>query len=219
MKKLTNTEGETKMSVQEPKVKKAVTNEEMENNWIVRFDQMKSKGIPLMFIDSIIPGHQRINYTLIGDTASENDNFTPEITEPHGFQIGMVKAQKGNGPAYHTHDYIESFLPLSGKWRFYWGKGPDEIDGETIIGQWDLISLPPGLWRGFENISEEDAWIFAVLEQHKVFDGKDPYWSPKVIKDAAEYGFLANDLGKMIKPDNFEELEKEIADKLKMGEK
>ncbi|MDO7487499.1 hypothetical protein Q5O89_20250 [Peribacillus frigoritolerans] len=82
------------MSVQEPKVKKAVTNEEMENNWIVRFDQMKSKGIPLMFIDSIIPGHQRINYTLIGDTASENDNFTPEITEPHGFQIGMVKAQK-----------------------------------------------------------------------------------------------------------------------------
>ncbi|MDO7487500.1 hypothetical protein Q5O89_20255 [Peribacillus frigoritolerans] len=40
-----------------------------------------------------------------------------------------------------------------------------------------------------------------------------------MIKDAAEYGFFANDLGKMIKPDNFEELEKEIADKLKMGEK
>ncbi|MBO1911749.1 hypothetical protein J4G37_44055, partial [Microvirga sp. 3-52] len=58
----------------EQKEKKLVTNEEMENNWIVRFDKLKSKGIPLTFIDSIIPGHQRINYTLIGDTASENDD-------------------------------------------------------------------------------------------------------------------------------------------------
>ncbi len=203
----------------EPKVKKHVTNEEMEKNWIVRFDEMIPNGIPLMFIDSIVPGHQRINYTLIGDTASENDDFTPAITEPHGFQVGMVKAPKGSGPAYHTHDYIESFLPLTGKWRFYWGNSPDEIEGETIIEQWDLISLPPGLWRGFENISEEESWLFAVLEQHEVFEGKDPYWAPKVVKDAAKHGFYANELGKMIKPDNFKELEKEIAEKLKMGEK
>ncbi|MFS3927344.1 cupin domain-containing protein [Bacillus sp. 1780r2a1] len=207
------------MPTQQPKIKRHISSEKMEENWIVRFDDLKSKSIPLMFIDSIIPGHQRLNYALIGDTASENDDYSPEITEPHGFQIGMVKAPPGNGPAYHTHDYIEAFLPLSGKWRFYWGNSEDEIEGETIIEEWDLISLPPGLWRGFENISDEDAWIFAVLEQHEVFNGKDPYWSPQVIKKAAEHGFYADELGKMIKPDNFSELEKKMAEKLRSGEK
>ncbi|WP_350020163.1 cupin domain-containing protein [Priestia flexa] len=207
------------MPTQQPKIKRHISSEKMEENWIVRFDDLKSKSIPLMFIDSIIPGHQRLNYALIGDTASENDDYSPDITEPHGFQIGMVKAPPGNGPAYHTHDYIEAFLPLSGKWRFYWGNSEDEIEGETIIEEWDLISLPPGLWRGFENISDQDAWIFAVLEQHEVFNGKDPYWSPQVIKKAAEHGFYADELGKMIKPDNFRELEKKMAEKLRSGEK
>lgn len=117
----------------QPKNKKHVTNEEMEKNWIVRFDELKSKAIPLMFIDSIIPGHQRLNYALIGDTASENDAYSPEITEPHGFQIGMVKAPKGNGPAFHSHDYIETFVPLTGKWRFYWGNSEDEIEGKQSL--------------------------------------------------------------------------------------
>lgn len=203
----------------QPKIKRNVTNEEMENNWIVRFDKLKTKSIPLMFIDSIIPGHQRLNYALIGDTASENDKYSPEITEPHGFQIGMVKAPKGNGPAFHSHDYIETFVPLTGKWRFYWGNSEDEIEGETIIEEWDMISLPPGLWRGFENISEEDSWLFAILEEHKAYEGKDPYWAPEVIRKAADHGFDADEKGKMIKPDNFDELEKQMAEKLHAGEK
>lgn len=192
-------------------------NEQMQDR-IIRFKDLKAKGIPLMFIDSIIPGHQRINYALIGDTASENPDYKPMITEPHGFQIGMVKALPGNGPAFHTHDYIESFVPLSGKWRFYWGESSDQIDGEEILEEWDLITLPPGLYRGLENVGEEEAWLFAVLEQHEVFEGKDPYWAPEVVKKAAEYGFDADDKGKMVPPDNFKQLEKEMAEKLKMGE-
>ncbi|SDO04842.1 hypothetical protein [Alkalicoccus daliensis] len=194
-----------------------ITNEDMKKR-VIRFDEMKSQGIPLMFIDSILPGHQRINYAVIGDTASENPDYNPLITEPHGFQIGMVKALPGNGPAYHTHDYIEAFVPLSGKWRFYWGNEPDEVEGEVILEPWDLITLPPGLYRGLENVGEEEAWLFAVLEQHEVFEGKDPYWAPEVMKKAEEYGFHADDTGKMIPPKNFKELEKEIAEKLKMGE-
>jgi quercetin dioxygenase-like cupin family protein len=192
-------------------------NEQMKER-IVRFKDMKSQGIPLMFIDSIIPGHNRINYAVIGDTASENPEYNPIITEPHGFQIGMVKAPPGNGPAFHTHEYIESFMPLSGKWRFYWGEGPDEIEGEAILEEWDLITLPKGLYRGLENVSDEDAWLFAVLEQHEVFEGKDPYWAPDVMKKASQYGFNADEKGKMVPPEDFKEREKEMAEKLKMGE-
>ncbi len=181
-----------------------VSNEEMLAR-VVRFDDVQGRGIPLMFIDSILPGHQRMNYSLVGDTASENPEFDAMLTSPHKFQIGMVKAKPGNGPAYHTHDYIESFLILSGRWRFYWGNDPDTIEGETIIGQWDYISLPPGLWRGFEVCADEteEAWLFAVLEEHTVFTSKDPYWASSVVEKAAAYGFHADARGKMIKPDDY----------------
>ena len=190
-----------------------VSNEEMRRR-IVRFTELGPRGIPLMFIDSILPGHQRMNYAMIGDTASENPEFEPLITAPHRFQIGMVKAPPGQGPAYHTHDYIELFMPLTGQWRYYWGNEPDAVEGETTIGPWDVISLPPGLWRGFENVSDEDAWLFAVLEEHEVFKGKDPYWAPQVIEEAAKYGFHADETGKMIKPDNYEELREELRRRL-----
>src|SRR5579871_2968762 len=181
---------------------------------IVRFDQLQQHGIPLMFIDSILPGHQRMNYALIGDTASENPEFEAQITQPHKFQIGMVKAAPGNGPAYHTHDYIEAFMPLSGRWRFYWGNEPDVIDGEATVGQWDLISLPPKLWRGFENVSEEEAWILGILEEHAVFTSKDPYWAPQISEQAATFGFHADESGKMIKPTGYDELRAEMMRKL-----
>lgn len=195
---------------------KKFTNEEMLAR-IVRFEELKERGIPLMFIDSILPGHQRMNYAVIGDTASENPDFEQDVAlrSPHKFQIGMVMAPPGNGPAYHTHDYIEAFMPLTGRWRFYWGNDPEGAPmGETVIGQWDLISLPPGLWRGFENISTEDAWLLGILEEHQVFAGKDPYWSKKVIQAARSYGFEADAEGRMIKPENYAELRQQMEAKL-----
>ena len=175
---------------------------------IVRFDEVQRRGIPLMFIDSILPGHRRMNYALIGDTASENPEFDPLVTAPHGFQIGMVKAKPGNGPAYHTHRYVESFLILSGRWRFYWGSDPDpeKAEGEAFVGPWDYVTLPPDLYRGFEVARDEteEAWLFAVLEEHRAFAAKDPIWSPQIVAQAAEHGFHADETGRMIKPDNYD---------------
>ena len=33
----------------------------------------------------------------------------------------MFEAPPGNGPGWHTHDYVEMFVPLTGNWRFCWG--------------------------------------------------------------------------------------------------
>jgi len=179
-----------------------ISNEEMLSR-VARFEDIKDKGVALMFIDSILPSHQRLNFSIIGDTASENPTYEPAITQPHKFQIGMCMALPGCGPAYHTHDYV------------YWGNDPDgEPDGEVNLGVWDMISFPPGLWRGFENIGDEPAWFFAVLDPHTVFEGKDPYWAESVVKEAEAYGFYADESGKMIKPDNYDELEKEMRAKL-----
>jgi len=193
-----------------------VSSEEMLQR-VVRFgDYTKENAVPLMFIDSLLPGHHRLNYAVIGDTASENPDFKPILNQPHKFQIGMFKAMpNGNGPAYHTHDYIEIFLPLEGKWRFYWGNDPEGApEGEVILEKWDLISFPPGLYRGLENIDDKPAWCFVVLEPHAVFTGKDPHWSPHVIRAAQEMGIQSDENGKMIKPDNFAQLNAEMLEKM-----
>lgn len=182
---------------------------------VIKFEELKENGIPLMFIDSILPGHQRMNYALIGDTASENPEFSPAITSPHKFQLGMAMCPPNQGPAYHTHDYIECFLVLKGTFRFWYGDTPDQEPTDYLdLKEWDTISLPAGLWRRFENISDEAGWFYAVLEQHDVFEGKDPYWPQSVVKDAEMYGFKANEQGKMIKPQNYEAQKQDMKNKL-----
>lgn len=193
-----------------------VTNEEMMQR-IVRFKELTrpENAVPLMFIDSVLPGHRRMNWAVIGDTASENPDFKPAITAPHRFQIGVFMCPPNSGPAWHTHDYIELFMPLGGRWRFHWGSDPDGTeDGHADLEPFDMISLPPGTWRAFENISDKAAFCFAVLESHEVFAGKDPYWGTEVIRQAAALGFAADDKGQMIKPSNYEEIERQITAEL-----
>jgi len=193
-----------------------VTKEEMLSR-VVRFDDYtEDKAVPLMFIDSFLPGHHRLNFAVVGDTASENPDYDVMIKQPHDFQIGMFKAMpNGNGPAFHLHNYVELFLPLEGKWRFVWSSDPEKgADGEVILEKWDLISFPPGVWRRFENISDQPAWCFAVLEQHEVFESKDPAWAPSVIRRAKEHGFESDENGKMVKPPNYEHLNAEMLKKM-----
>lgn len=179
-----------------------VSNQEMHAR-ISRFSELKPNGIPLMFIDSVLTGHQRMNYSIVGDTASENPEYSPAIAGPHGFQIGMGFAELSNGPAFHTHSYVECFLILQGRWRFYWGNNPGQVDGEAILEPWDFISIPPHIYRGFEVVGEQLGWFFAVLESHAVFTSKDPVWDPVVERAAAVHGFTSDAQGAMVKPANY----------------
>lgn len=185
---------------------------------VVRFEETRQHGTPLMFIDAILPAHTRINYAIVGDTASENPRFKPMISEPHRFQIGMFQAAPGCGPAYHTHDYVEVFVPLTGRWRFYYGSEPEQPDrsgGEVVLGPWDVISFPPHLWRGFENVGDENAFALAVLDPHDVFTTKDPHWPSWVVRDAAARGLRSDERGRMIIPENADELERGLFEKMK----
>jgi quercetin dioxygenase-like cupin family protein len=184
---------------------------------IARFDDLRRQGTPIMFIDSILPGHYRMNYSVMGDTASENPDFKAMITAPHKFQIGMFEAPPGNGPGWHTHDYVELFMPLSGQWRFLWStddENPESSAKEVVLGPRDVISFPPDVMRRFEVASDENAWGFAVLDPHEHFTGPDPRWPSFMIEQAREAGLETDADGKLIIPDNFAELEAEVTAKI-----
>ena len=56
-----------------------------------------------------------------------------------------------------------------------------------------------------------------MLEPHEVFAGKDPYWAPQVTRQAAQYGFQADERGRMIKPANYADLHRQVAAELQPG--
>lgn len=180
---------------------------------IVRFGELKDRGSAMAFIDSVLPGHYRMNYAIVGDTAVEDPDFRPALDVPHQFQIGLFEAPPGNGPAWHTHDYVEVFVPLTGRWRFLYGtdpEGADTPDGDIVLEPWDAISFPPGLWRAFGNATDTNAWALAVLDPHDPFRFKDPIWPASIVQRAAERGLEADKRGRMVKPENFAELESAV---------
>jgi quercetin dioxygenase-like cupin family protein len=177
---------------------------------VARFSELRRQGTPLAFIDSVLPGHLRMNYAVVGDTAVEDPEFRPALTEPHRFQVGLFEAPPGNGPGWHTHEYVELFVPLTGRWAYRYGhdpEGADEPEGEILLDPWDAISFPPGLWRSLANVSQENAWSLAVLDPHDPFVFKDPVWPESTVRHAAEMGVSADERGRMIKPENHAELE------------
>ena len=146
------------------------------------------------FIDTRSPGSdQKENFTIIGPGVAENPNQFVHITEAHGFNIGGARQPPGCLNSQHSHDTVEVFYVHSGQWKFMTGE--HATDGEVTIGPGDLISIPTGIFRGFENIGAEAGFLWAVL------GGDDPghvLWAPYVFEMAKDYGLVLLEDGTLI---------------------
>jgi quercetin dioxygenase-like cupin family protein len=181
---------------------------------VARFGDIKKNAVPIQFIDSVLEGHYRNNFSILGSTASQNPDYRPVLTVPQKFQIGMYEAPPGNGPGWHTHTYVELFMPLTGKWKYSYGtnkEDPEDILGEIILEPWDVITFPPLLWRRFENVSDTNALGFAVLDPIEPFSIEDPIWPEFMVKRAAEAGLHTDENGRMIIPDGLAEMEARVS--------
>ena len=84
----------------------------------------------------------------------------PAIDGDHGFTVAFNKVQAGKGAPLHSHTVVEVFVPLSGRWKFFWG---EDGKGEAELGPWDTISFPAGMMEGFCNISNEEGTLLVIL--------------------------------------------------------
>ena len=117
----------------------------------------------LAFIDCKMPGSERkLNYSLVGPGVTQSRDQVVNLTEAHGFSLGVAAMPPGNGeqPAYPLHrrglhDPARHLdLPLG---RRRQGRRP--ITG----GPGDIVSVPTWIFRGFTNTGDVDGWIFTAL--------------------------------------------------------
>ncbi|MFO6463551.1 cupin domain-containing protein [Jannaschia sp. KMU-145] len=159
---------------------------------IVRYGELKP--CKTAFIDAHTPGSNlKENFTIIGGGVSESADQHVHITTPHGFNIGAAGQPPKCRNSLHSHRTAEVFFVLSGRWRFFWGRRGDA--GEVVLEPGDIINIPTGIFRGFENIGTDYGMIMAVLGGDDA--GGGVIWAPQVIEDAADHGLVLAETGKL----------------------
>ena len=78
-----------------------------------------------------------------------------------GLILTITESPPGDGAALHIHEQtIENFFCLSGRFKIFWG---DKGENHIILEPLDCISIPPGVVRSFQNISNEIGRLLAVI--------------------------------------------------------
>lgn len=147
------------------------------------------------FVDTRIPEYARDIYNVIGRGVTEDPALAPAITDARYFSITYVGAEPGCGAALHAHETIEVFIPMSGRWAAYWGETGDK---EIEVGPFDVISFPPGVYRGFRNVGTERAMLMAIIgSKPQSEDGGNVAWTREVLRRSEETGLRVNAEGRL----------------------
>jgi len=146
------------------------------------------------FIDAHTPGSdQKENFTIVGGGVSESADQHVHIRDTPGFNIGAAGQPPKCRNSLHSHTTAEVFFVLKGRWRFFWGRWGDA--GEVTLEEGDIINIPTGIFRGFENIGTDYGMIMAILGGDDAGGGVT--WAPQVIEDAADHGLVLGENGKL----------------------
>lgn len=159
---------------------------------LVRYDDLVA--CTTAFIDARTPGSDRKeNFCIIGPGVAENPGQHIHVRIPHGFNIGGARQPRGCVNSQHSHVSEEVFMVHSGTWAFRWGERGE--DGEVVLNSGDTISIPVNVFRGFECVSDEPGYLFAILGRD---DPGHVTWAPYVFEQAREHGLVLTEAGRLI---------------------
>jgi len=129
------------------------------------------------YIDSAIPGCERTTYRVLG--------FQPGAPlAADGFHLNIVLCEPGKSAPLHNHLTQEVFVALTGRWEVFWGPEGKRC---VVLDQWDTVTVPPGVSRGFRNVGSETAYLMGMAS------GRDPgmiEWPAQVRAAAAAVGVM-----------------------------
>lgn len=126
-----------------------------------RFASRRYDWDALKFQADFDPKYRRaqMRYVGTGGTGVAGDSNT--VPAEHFTFSTMIIPAGHEGPTHLHTDVEEIFFVLRGKIKVTCEK--DGERWETVIGERDLISIPPGVYRGEINIGEEDALMCVML--------------------------------------------------------
>ncbi len=78
-----------------------------------------------------------------------------------GMTMTFAVCPPGTGPGLHAHaKTYETFTVLEGRFEFSWG---DQGEHRVVLDRFDVISIVPGVCRGFKNVGETDGTLQVLI--------------------------------------------------------
>jgi mannose-6-phosphate isomerase-like protein (cupin superfamily) len=163
---------------------KHYSREQIEAQCIYRFKDRKYMGAGEKKKEGPIPPdvYKMLAAPAFAITAPEFDNGPwgeARVKVPDYVNI-IAECAPGQGVPLHMHaKTIETFMVLTGRWKFQWGdRGEDEVTLEPF----DTFAVPAAVSRRFENVSSETAYLL-VLISGGTHDMDDLLYAPQVGED------------------------------------
>jgi quercetin dioxygenase-like cupin family protein len=146
------------------------------------------------FIDCRTPGSDRKeNYAMIGPGVTQSANQVINLREAHGYNIGAAAMPNGITNNLHLHFTAEVFLCFRGEYLLRWGA--DGKEGELLLREGDIASIPTWIFRGFTNVGPDDGWLFTTLGHD---DTGGIIWGPSVLREAEGHGLYLSEENQLI---------------------
>ncbi len=107
------------------------------------------------------PRYRRAQMRYVGTGGTGVNKDTNTVPAAH-FTFSTMVIPAGNiGPSHIHYDVEEIFFVMRGAMKIVCEK--DGERWETIVGERDLISVPPGVYREEHNVGDEDALMCVML--------------------------------------------------------
>jgi len=123
---------------------------------VVRFKELAP--LEHAYEETQLLAHQRILLRYIGNQASEATDVPPGV-EGLTMNVSLATAEPGKGAPLHDHECEETFFVVKGEFVIFFGDTPQE---EVLLKEWDAISIPPGIHRGWR-ATEKPGYLMAIL--------------------------------------------------------
>lgn len=154
------------------------------NGRVARFASRKYDWDALKFQADYDPSYRRAQMRYVGTGGTGVAADVNTVPSGH-FTFSTMVIPAGNvGPSHIHYDVEEVFFVMRGKMKIVCEK--DGERWESILGERDLVSVPPGVYREETNIGDEDALMCVMLGTPKPITPSYPPDSPlaKIKRDA-----------------------------------
>ena len=128
---------------------------------VARFATRRYDWEALKFQADFDPKYRRAQMRYLGTGGTGVKSDANVVPAEHFTFSTMLLPAGAEGPL-HVHDDVEEvFFVIRGKVKLTLEKDGERY--ETVLNDRDLVSIPPGVYRGEVNIGEEDALMCVML--------------------------------------------------------